>query len=74
MFEQAELRGTPTGPNGPPNANAKATAQIGPGGMQFYESSRDLRAGGSDEAAVAGDDRDGLARLVHRHARDAQER
>ena len=28
MFEQAELRGTPMGPNGPPNA--KATDKIAP--------------------------------------------
>ena len=28
MFEQAELRGTPMGPNGPPNA--KATAKFAP--------------------------------------------
>ena len=28
MFEKAELRGTPMGPNGPPNA--KATAKIAP--------------------------------------------
>ena len=28
MFEQAELRGTPMGPNGPPNA--RATVKIAP--------------------------------------------
>ena len=35
---------------------------------------RDPRAGGNDEGAVTGDDPGGLGRLVHRHARDAQER
>ena len=35
MFEQAELRGTPMGPNGPPNA--KATAKNRPGNNNYRD-------------------------------------